>query len=142
MKFPDHSEYAHSIDDFLLEEKLPWAENPSVILVTFRVMEEHGVVYKIVSVGRKHTTMVSIMSELQPSKYFILDGVGGLMGELMNMSIMFGIHEVEYSKKDFVLEYTVWLNRLEPGQESNIDADMVERLSRKICDNDTYDDNP
>ena len=54
------------------------------------------------------------------------------MGELMDMSTMFGIHEVEYSKKDFVLEYTVWLNRLEQGQESNIDADMVEKFSNKV----------
>lgn len=92
---------------------------------------EHGV-YKTVSVGRKHTTMVSIMSELQPSKYFILDGVGGLMGELMDMSIMFSMYKVEYSKKDFVLEYTVWLKRLEQGQESNIDADLVERFVEKV----------
>ncbi len=131
MKFPDYSDYAHSIDDFLLEEKLPWVENSSVVLVSFRVVGEYCV-YKTVSVGRTHTTMFSLMSELQPSKYFILDGVGGLMGELMDMSIMFGIHEVEYSKKDIVLEYTVWLNRLEQGQESNIDADMVERFSNKV----------
>ena len=118
------------------EEKLPWAEKPSVVLVLFRVVGEHGV-YKTVSVGRKHTTLVSLMSELQPSRYFILDGVGGLMGELMDMSIMFSMHKVEYSKKDFVLEYTVWLNRLEQGQESNIDADLVEKFSRYVCeDND------
>ena len=135
MQFPDFSDYTHSIDDFLLEEKLPWAENPSVVWVSFRVVGEHGV-YKTVSVGRKHTTMFSIMSEFQPSKYFILDGVGGLMGELMDMSIMFNMYKVEYSKKDFVLEYVVWLKRLEPGQESNIDADMVERFSRKICEDD------
>ena len=54
------------------------------------------------------------------------------MGELMDMSIMFGIHEVEYSKKDSVLEYTVWLKRLEQGQESNIDAEMVEKFSNKV----------
>ena len=132
MKFPDFSDYTHSIDDFLLEEKLPWAKNPSVVLVSFRVLRESGI-YKTVSVGRKHTTMVSLMSELQPSKYFILDGVGGLMGELMDMSIMFNMYEVEYSKKDFVLEYTVWLKRLEQGQESNIDADMVEKFSKKVC---------
>lgn len=132
MKFPDFSDYTQSIDDFLLEEKLPWAKNPSVVLVSFRVLRESGI-YKTVSVGRKHTTMVSLMSELQPSKYFILDGIGGLMGELMDMSIMFSMYEVEYSKKDFVLEYTVWLKRLEQGQESNIDADMVEKFSKKVC---------
>lgn len=132
MKFPDFSNYTQSIDDFLLEEKLPWAKNPSVVLVSFRVVRESGI-YKTVSVGRKHTTMVSLMSELQPSKYFILDGVGGLMGELMDMSIMFSMYEVEYSKKDIVLEYTVWLKRLEQGQESNIDADMVEKFSKKVC---------
>ena len=128
MRFPDYSDYTQSIDDFLLEEKLPWVENSIVVLVSFRVVGEHGV-YKTVSVGRKHTTMFSIMSDLQPSKFYILD-------ELMDMSIMFSMHEVEYSKKDIVLEYTVWLNRLEPGQESNIDANMVERFSRKICEDD------
>ena len=131
MKFPDFSDYTQSIDDFLSEEKLPWAAHPCVVLVSFRVVGERGV-YKTVSVGRTHTTMFSLMTEIQPSKYFILDGVGGLMGELMDMSIMFGIHEVEYSKKDIVLEYTVWLNRLEQGQESNIDADMVEKFSNKV----------
>ena len=131
MKFPDFSDYTHSIDDFLSEEKLPWAEHPCVVLVSFRVVGERGV-YKTVSVGRTHTTMFSLMTEIQPSKYFILDGVGGLMGELMDMSIMFGIHEVEYSKKDIVLEYTVWLKRLEQGQESNIDAEMVEKFSNKV----------
>ena len=55
------------------------------------------------------------------------------MGELMDMSIMFSMYEVEYSKKDIVLEYTVWLKRLEQGQESNIDADMVEKFSKKVC---------
>ena len=58
------------------------------------------------------------------------------MGELMDMSIMFSMYEVEYSKKDIVLEYTVWLKKLEQGQESNIDADMVEKFSRKICEDD------
>ncbi len=137
MKFPDFSNYTQSIDDFLLEEKLPWAENPSVVLVSFRVVGEHGI-YKTVSVGRKHTTMVSIMAELQPSKYFILDGIGGLMGELMDMSIMFSMDEVEYCVKgySYILEYTVWLKRLEQGQESNIDADMVEKFSRKVCEDD------
>ena len=135
MKFPDFSNYTQSIDDFLSEEKLPWAEHPCVVLVSFRVVGERGV-YKTVSVGRTHTTMFSLMSELQPSKYFILDGVGGLMGELMDMSIMFNMHKVGYSKKDFVLDYTVWLKRLEQGQESNIDADMVEKFSRKICEDD------
>lgn len=135
MQFPDHSEYTHSIDDFLLEEKLPWEKNPVILLVNFRVVGEHGV-YKTVSVGRKHTTMFSIMSDLQPSKFFILDGIGGLMGELMDMSIMFSLYKVESCQKTFTLEYTVWLKRLEQGQESNIDADMVEKFSRKICEDD------
>lgn len=132
MKFPDFSDYTQSIDDFLLEEKLPWAKNPSVVLVSFRVVWESGI-YKTVSVGRKHITMVSILSDFKPSKYAILDGIGGLMGELMDMSIMFSMYEVEYSKKDIVLEYTVWLKKLEQGQESNIDADMVEKFSKKVC---------
>ena len=132
MQNSDHSAYILPIEDFLREEKLPWEENPSSVLVSFRVVGERGV-YKTVSVGRKHTTMFSIMSDLQPSKYFILDGVGGLMGELMDMSMMFSMHKVECTKNCCIPEYTVWLNRLEQGQESNIDADMVEKFSRKVC---------
>ena len=137
MLYPDHSTCSLPIEDFLLEEKLPWAENPSVVLVSFRVLGERGV-YKTVSVGRTHIrpTMVSLMAELQPSKYFILNGIGGLMSELMDMSIMFSLYKVESYQKAFTLEYVVWLKRLEPGQNTNIDADMVEKFSRKICEDD------
>lgn len=135
MGYPDHSICTLSIGDFLLRNKLPWEENSSRILVNFRVVGENGT-YKVVSVGRKHTTMVSILSDFEPSKYVILDGIGGLMGELMDMSILFSLYKATACQKDFTLEYTVWLKRLEEGQESNIDADMVERFSRKICEDD------
>ena len=120
------------IEDFLLRDKLPWEKNPVILMVNFRVVGEQGS-YKVLSIGRKHT---SLLSEFHPTNHFIVDGIGGLMGELMDMSIMFNMHKVGYSKKDFVLDYTVWLKRLEQGQESNIDADMVERFSRKICEDD------
>ncbi len=135
MSYPDHSIYTLSIGDFLLRNKLPWEKNPDILLVEFRVVGEPGT-YKIVSIGRKHTTMVSILSDAIPGKYVNSDDVGGLMGELMDMSILFSLYKATACQKAFTLEYVVWLKRLEPGQESNIDADMVERFSRKICQDD------
>ena len=135
MSYPDHSICTLTIGDFLLRDKLPWEKNPTILLVEFRVVGEQGT-YKIVSIGRKHTTMVSILSDAIPGKYVISDDVGGLMGELMDMSILFSLYKATACQKAFTLEYVVWLKRLEPGQESNIDADMVERFSRKICEDD------
>ncbi len=135
MSYPDHSICTLSIGDFLLRDKLPWEKNPSILLVEFRVVGEQGT-YKVVSIGRKHTTVVSILSDVIPGKCVISDDVGGLMGELMDMSILFSLYKATACQKDFTLEYVVWLKRLEPGQESNIDADMVERFSRKICEDD------
>lgn len=119
-------------DREILEEK-PMAKNPLFVLVYFRVMGETNI-YKTVSVGRKHTTMFSLMSEFQPSKYSILVDIGDLMGELMDMSIMFSMwgYDFENSREDDIPKYTVWLKRLEQGQESNIDADMVEKFSKKV----------
>jgi hypothetical protein len=135
MSYPDHSICTLTIGDFLLRNKLPWEKNPDILLVEFRVVGEQGT-YKIVSIGRNHTTMVSILSDAIPGKYVISDDVGGLMGELMDMSILFSLYKATACQKDFTLEYVVWLKRLEPGQESNLDADMVERFSRKICEDD------
>lgn len=135
MGYPDHSICTLPIGDFLLRNKLPWEKNSSRILVNFRVVGDNGT-YKVVSVGRKHTTMVSILSDFEPGKYVILDGIGGLMGELMDMSILFSLYKATACQKDFTLEYTVWLKRLEQGQESNIDADMVEKFARNICEDD------
>ena len=119
-------------DREILEEK-PMAKNPLFIILTFRVIGETNI-YKTVSVGRKHTTMFSLMSEFQPSKYSILVDIGDLMGELMDMSIMFSMwgYDFENSREDDIPKYTVWLKRLEQGQESNIDADMVEKFSKKV----------
>ena len=119
-------------DREILEEK-PMAKNPLFIILTFRVIGETNI-YKTISVGRKHTTMFSLMSEFQPSKYSILVDIGDLMGELMDMSIMFSMwgYDFENSREDDIPKYTVWLKRLEQGQESNIDADMVEKFSKKV----------
>ena len=135
MRYPDHSICTLTIGDFLLRNKLPWEKNPSILLVEFRVVGEPGT-YKVVSIGRKHTTMVSLLSDAIPGKYVISDDVGGLMGELMDMSILFSLYKATACQGNFTLEYVVWLKRLEQGQESNLDADMVERFSRKICEDD------
>lgn len=119
-------------DREILKEKL-MAKNPLFIMLTFRVMGETDI-YKSVSVGRAHTIMFSLMSEFQPSKYSIFADVGDLMGELMDMSIMFSMwgYDFENSREDDIRKYTVWLKRFEQGQESNIDADMVEKFSKMV----------
>jgi len=71
--------------------------------------------------------------EANPGRYALLDGVGGLMGELMDLSIQFNLYRVFIKRSFDYIEYTVWLHRLEEGQDRNIDADMVERFSKKVC---------
>lgn len=70
--------------------------------------------------------------ETDPAKYAVLDGIGGLMGELMDLSIQFNLYKVFVKRSFNSIEYVVWLHRLEGGQKRNIDADMVEKFSNKV----------
>jgi len=122
-----------SIWDFLENEKPWWADNlASTLCVMFRVVGETGI-HKYVSVGKRPPMNFDCYMDVAPGRYAILDGVGGLMGELMDLSVQFNLYRVFITRSFDFIEYTVWLHRLEDGQERNIDADMVERFSKKVC---------
>ena len=116
-----------------LSKKTPWWANPfgNTVCLCFR---EFGVLNTIryVSVGSFPPRCFDAYIENAPSKYAVLDGIGGLMGELMDLSIQFNLYKI-YIRRSFIhIEYVVLLHRLEDGQERNIDADMVEKFSNKV----------
>ena len=116
-----------------LENKTPWWTDRfgNVICVCFRVVGKNGV-HRYVSVGSRPPMAFECYIEAQPGKYAIKEGIGGLMGELMDLSIWFNLYKVFVKRSFNLIEYTVWLHRLEDGQERNIDADVVEKFSNKV----------
>ena len=122
-----------SIWDFLKNGNPWWASGVgNVICVMFRVVGEHTI-HRYISVGKRPPMNFDCYLESNPGRYALLDGVGGLMGELMDLSVQFNLYKVFMKRSFDYIEYTVWLHRLEDGQERNIDADMVERFSKKVC---------
>jgi hypothetical protein len=121
-----------TIWEFLYKET-PWWANPNgnTVCLCFR---EIGVfnLLRYVSVGSRPPMCFDAYVESDPGKYAELDGIGGLMGELMDLSIRFNLYKVFVKRSFHNIEYTVWLHRLEDGQERNIDADMVEKFSNKV----------
>ena len=116
-----------------LENKTPWWANPigNTVCLCFREIGVFNPV-RYVSVGSRKPMCFDAYVETEPSKYAVLDGIGGLMGELMDLSIRFNLYKVFVKRSFHNIEYTVWLHRLEDGQESNIDAEMVEKFSNKV----------
>ena len=121
-----------TIWEFLDNERPWWADKlGNIICVSFRVVGEKGI-HRYVSVGSYQPPYFECYLESDPGKYAVLDGVGGFMGELMDLSIQFNLHKVFIKRSFNYIEYTVWLHRLEDGQERNIDADMVEKFCEKV----------
>ena len=116
-----------------LSKETPWWANPfgNTICLSFREIGVPGLV-RYVSVGSRPPMCFDAYVESDPSKYAVLDGIGGLMGELMDLSIRFNLYKLYLRRSFNSIEYVVWLHRLEPGQERNIDADMVEKFSNKV----------
>ena len=121
-----------TIWEFLYKET-PWWTNPNgnTVCLCFR---EIGVfnLLRYVSVGSFPPVCFDAYVESDPSKYAELDGIGGLMGELMDLSIQFNLYKVFVKRSFHNIEYTVWLNRIEDEQDCNIDADMVEKFCEKV----------
>jgi hypothetical protein len=131
---PEYDTPPMTIWKFLDWKKAGWTSSKT-LCVDFRVIGEYGV-YRYVSVGKHPPRDYDYYMDVYPGKYFVVDGIGGLMGELMDLSVQFNLYKI-YVKRSFdYTEYTVWLHRLEQGQETNIDADMVENFSKKVCGND------
>ena len=130
---PEYETNTMTIGDFLKFDDYWWTNKSDFICVNFRVVNEMGI-HKYVSVGKHVPRTFDIYMDTYPGRYVKLDGLGGLMGELMDLSVLFNIYKIAVLRKAFnFYEYTVWLTRLEDGQEHNIDADLVEKFSRKVC---------
>lgn len=116
-----------------LSKETPWWTNPfgNTVCLCFREIGVPGLV-RYVSVGSFPPVCFDGYVEYDPSKYAELDGIGGLMGELMDLSIRFNLYKVFIKRSFHNIEYTVWLHRLEAGQDCNIDADMVEKFTNKV----------
>lgn len=121
-----------TIREFLSKET-PWWTNPfgNTVCLCFREMGVFDM-FRYVSVGSFPPRCFDAYVETEPSKYAVLDGIGGLMGELMDLSIQFNLYKIFIRRSFNSIEYAVWLHRLENGQESNIDADMVEKFANKV----------
>ena len=129
----EHQSETMSIWDFLKKRKPWWVDNlASAVCVMFRVVGESSF-HRYVSVGKRPPMNFDCYLEAAPGRYALLDGVGGLMEELMDLSVQFNLYKVFMKRSFDYIEYTVWLHRLEEGQDRNIDADMVERFSKKVC---------
>ena len=121
-----------TIWEFLYKET-PWWTNPigNTVCLCFREIGVFNPV-RYVSVGSRKPLCFDAYVIAEPSKYAALDGIGGLMGELMDLSILFNLYKVFVKRSFNNIEYTVWLHRLEAGQDCNIDADMVEKFCEKV----------
>lgn len=128
---PEYKTEPMSIWEFLKWTEYWWSNNTPTICLNFRVMGENGT-YRYLSVGRRPPMQFDYLMEGNPGKYDIVDGKGGLMGELMDLSILFNLYKVSVVKEFSMVEYTVWLHRLEDGQDRNIDADLVEKFCEKV----------
>ena len=116
-----------------LSKETPWWTNPfgNTVCLCFREIGVPGLV-RYVSVGSFPPVCFDAYVEADPSKYAELDGIGGLMGELMDMSVQFNLYKVSVGVGMFECQYTVWISKVEPEQEHNIDADMVEKFAKKV----------
>ena len=117
---------------FLDWKKPKWAISPKFTSVVFREMGQLDC-YKYLFVGKKCPLAFSLQREVMPDKFKHIPDIGGLMGVLMDMSVQFNLYKVSAQIDEYgICKYTVWISKVEPDQEYNIDADMVDRFCNKV----------
>lgn len=118
--------------EFLDLKKPDWAKTPIMVNLDFWVTGKYDT-YKMMFIGNRHPKLFAEYMRTAPDKYKCIPGVDGLMCELMDMSIQYNLYKVSISLDGFgVCKYKVWLSPVEPEQDHNIDADMVERFCNKV----------
>lgn len=117
---------------FLDWKKPAWATSPSFTSVVFREIGQLDS-YKYLFIGKRCPLAFSLQRETMPDRFKYIPDAGGLMGVLMDMSIQFNLYKVAAAIDEYdICKYTVWISKVEPDQEHNIDADMVENFTRKV----------
>ena len=121
-----------SIYRFLDWEKPTWAISPKFTSVVFLEVGQLDC-YKYLFIGKRCPLAFSLQREVMPDKFKYIPDIGELMGVLMDMSVQFNLYKVSVAIDAYgICEYTVWISKVEPDQEYNIDADMVEKFSDKV----------
>jgi len=120
-----------SIWQFLDWETPTWAMSRKITSIEFRVVGQFGI-YRTVYIGERRPRLLSEYMKTMPEKYKYIPDIGGLMGELMDLSVQFNLYKVSVGVGVFECQYTVWISKVEPEQEHNIDADMVEKFTKKV----------
>ena len=126
-----HSEVM-SIWQFLDWKKPAWAMSPRFTSIVFREVGRFDS-YRYLFIGERCPWTFSLQREVMPDKYKHVPDIGDVMGVLMDMSVQFNLYKVSVAIDAYgICEYTVWISKVEPDQEYNIDADMVEKFSDKV----------
>lgn len=127
----EHSEVM-TIWQFLDWKKPRWAISPKFTSIVFLEIGQFGL-YKYLFIGKRCPLAFSLYRETIPDKYKHISDIGGVMGVLMDMSVQFNLYKVSAKIDEYgICKYTVWISKVEPDQEYNIDADMVEKFSDKV----------
>jgi hypothetical protein len=122
-----------SIYRFLDWEKPTWAISPKFTSVVFLEVGQLDC-YKYLFIGKRCPLAFSLQREVMPDKFKYIPDIGELMGVLMDMSVQFNLYKVSVEIDEYeICKYMVWISKVESGQERNIDADLVERFSKKVC---------
>ena len=117
---------------FLDWKKPRWAISPIFTSVVFLEIGQLDC-YKYVFLGKRCPLAFSIQREVMPDKYKYIPDIGDMMGMLMDMSVQFNLYKVSVEIDEYrICKYTVWISKVESGQEYNIDADLVERFVGKV----------
>ena len=121
-----------SIWRFLDWKKPRWAFSPKFTSIVFLEVGQLNC-YKYLFLGKRCPLAFSLQREVMPDKFKHIPDIGGLMGVLMDMSVQFNLYKVSAQIDEYgICKYTVWISKVEPDQEYNIDADMVDRFCNKV----------
>ena len=127
----EHSEVM-TIWQFLDWKKPRWAMSPRFTSIVFREVGGFDS-YRYLFIGKRCPLAFSLQREVMPDTYKHIPDIGGVMGVLMDMSVQFNLYKVSAEIDEYgICKYTVWISKVEPDQEYNIDADMVEKFSNKV----------
>lgn len=117
---------------FLDWKKPLWAISPIFTSIVFLEVGKLGI-FKYLFVGKRCPLAFSLQREVMGDKFKYIPDIGGVMGVLMDMSVQFNLYKVSVEIDEYrICKYTVWISKVESGQEYNIDADLVERFVEKV----------
>lgn len=125
-----------SIWKFLDWNKPEWAKTKYAYLDFWEVGKYN--LYKELFIGKSgngcaNLNLFNAYRDANSQKYVLIMDIGDLMGELMDISTQYNLYKVSVRTDGYLTgNYRVWICKVEPNQDYNIDADMVERFCNKV----------